>query len=162
MVNNELERPHVIALDGLYYMFWSTQTHVFAPSARHAPTGLDGMVSSSLAGGWRPLNGSGLVFANPRAAPRRPIAGSFFPICRSAVSWTTGGAAQTSRARVVSGWCASSCRAAFSDPHLPAYLAADSNYVAISDSDRSEELNYVATVHHGIDLSEFTPANRGR
>ncbi len=70
-VNNELERPHVIALDGLYYMFWSTQTHVFAPGARHAPTGLYGMVSSSLAGGWRPLNGSGLVFANPRAAPRQ-------------------------------------------------------------------------------------------
>lgn len=70
-VNNELERPHVIAAGGLYYMFWSTQTHVFAPDLRHAPTGLYGMVSESLAGGWRPLNGSGLVFANPAAAPRQ-------------------------------------------------------------------------------------------
>lgn len=70
-VNNELERPHVIMAGGLYYMFWSTQTHVFAPELRHAPTGLYGMVSSSLAGGWRPLNGSGLVFANPPAAPRQ-------------------------------------------------------------------------------------------
>lgn len=70
-VNNELERPHVIEADGLYYMFWSTQTHVFAPDARHAPTGLYGMVSSSLAGGWQPLNGTGLVFANPPAAPRQ-------------------------------------------------------------------------------------------
>jgi glycosyltransferase involved in cell wall biosynthesis len=45
----------------------------------------------------------------------------------------------------------------FSDPRiLPAYLSADSNYVSISDSDRADELSYVATVHHGIDLSEFT------
>jgi len=70
-VNNELERPHVVMADGLYYMFWSTQTHVFAPDMRHAPTGLYGMVSNSLAGGWRPLNGDGLVFANPEAAPRQ-------------------------------------------------------------------------------------------
>uniref|UniRef100_B0SW97 Levansucrase n=1 Tax=Caulobacter sp. (strain K31) TaxID=366602 RepID=B0SW97_CAUSK len=70
-VNNELERPHVIMAGGLYYMFWSTQTHVFAPNLRHAPTGLYGMVSSSLAGGWRPLNGSGLVLANPQGAPRQ-------------------------------------------------------------------------------------------
>lgn len=70
-VNNELERPHVIMAGGLYYMFWSTQTHVFAPDLRHAPTGLYGMVSRSLDGGWRPLNGSGLVFANPPSAPRQ-------------------------------------------------------------------------------------------
>jgi glycosyltransferase involved in cell wall biosynthesis len=49
----------------------------------------------------------------------------------------------------------------FSDPRiLPAYLVADSNYVSISDSDRADELSYVATVHHGIDLGEFTPAER--
>src|SRR6266702_1476577 len=28
-------------------------------------------------------------------------------------------------------------------------------YVAISDADRHENLDYVATIHHGIDLSEF-------
>ena len=28
-------------------------------------------------------------------------------------------------------------------------------YVAISDADRHERLDYVATIHHGIDLSEF-------
>lgn len=38
---------------------------------------------------------------------------------------------------------------------LPAYLAADSNYVSISDADRSPLLDYVATIHHGIDLAEF-------
>src|ERR1700712_2067187 len=36
---------------------------------------------------------------------------------------------------------------------LPAYRAADSAFVAISDADRSPELDYVATIHHGIDLT---------
>jgi glycosyltransferase involved in cell wall biosynthesis len=36
---------------------------------------------------------------------------------------------------------------------LPAYLnARSSSYVSISDADRAPELDYVATVHHGIDL----------
>jgi glycosyltransferase involved in cell wall biosynthesis len=42
----------------------------------------------------------------------------------------------------------------FSDPAiLPAYRAAASAYVSISDSDRRAELDYVATVPHGIDLA---------
>ncbi|GAA2073307.1 glycosyltransferase family 4 protein [Pseudolysinimonas kribbensis] len=50
----------------------------------------------------------------------------------------------------------------FSGPRiLPAYRAAQqvpsaAHYVAISDSDRSPELSYAATIHHGIDLSELT------
>jgi len=32
------------------------------------------------------------------------------------------------------------------------------HYVAISDADRSERLDYVATVHHGIDMSRFEVA----
>ena len=44
----------------------------------------------------------------------------------------------------------------FSDPRiLPAYLAADSAYVSISNADRVPELDYCATVYHGIDLSRF-------
>ncbi|MFC3834384.1 glycosyltransferase family 4 protein [Deinococcus rufus] len=41
---------------------------------------------------------------------------------------------------------------------LPAYTAyADRvHFVSISDADRSPDLPYVATVYHGIDLSEFT------
>jgi glycosyltransferase involved in cell wall biosynthesis len=36
-------------------------------------------------------------------------------------------------------------------------------YVSISDADRDVDLPYVATVYHGIDLSEFTPREqRGR
>lgn len=40
---------------------------------------------------------------------------------------------------------------------LPAYVNAKgiSAYVSISDADRSAELDYVATVHHGIDLTEL-------
>jgi glycosyltransferase involved in cell wall biosynthesis len=38
---------------------------------------------------------------------------------------------------------------------LPAYARARSSYVAISDADRSPELDYVATIHHGVDLDEL-------
>ncbi|MGB2568035.1 glycosyltransferase [Micromonospora citrea] len=42
----------------------------------------------------------------------------------------------------------------FSGPGiLPAYVRARSSYVSISDADRSAELDYVATVHHGVDLT---------
>ena len=50
----------------------------------------------------------------------------------------------------------------FSGPRiLPAYraglaVARTAHFVAISESDRHPELDYVATVHHGIDLGEFT------
>jgi glycosyltransferase involved in cell wall biosynthesis len=41
----------------------------------------------------------------------------------------------------------------FSGPGiLPAYARSGSAFVSISDSDRCAELDYVATVHHGIDL----------
>lgn len=68
-VNNELERAHAVFHEGRYYLFWSTQSSTFAPELRHAPNGLYGMVSDRLAGPYRPLNGSGLVLANPPAAP---------------------------------------------------------------------------------------------
>ena len=64
-VNNELERPQILFRGGLYYLFWSTQTHTFAPGAPAGPTGLYGMVGNTLRGTWRPVNGSGLVAANP-------------------------------------------------------------------------------------------------
>jgi levansucrase len=70
-LNNELERPHVVRHQGLHYLFWSTQAHVFDPLAPAGPTGLYGMVSDDLLSGWQPLNGSGLVFANPPSAPRQ-------------------------------------------------------------------------------------------
>ncbi len=38
---------------------------------------------------------------------------------------------------------------------IPAYQRAASAFVAISDADRIAELDYVATVHHGIDMSQW-------
>jgi glycosyltransferase involved in cell wall biosynthesis len=46
----------------------------------------------------------------------------------------------------------------FSSPRiLPVYKKYDNKcyYVSISDADRSAELDYVATIHHGIDLDRF-------
>lgn len=44
----------------------------------------------------------------------------------------------------------------FSGPGiLPAYTRGRSAFVAISDADRSPDLDYVATVHHGVDLTEL-------
>ena len=67
-LNNELERPHIVAHGGLLYLFWSTQARVFAPGAG-APTGLYGAVAEQIEGPWTLLNGHGLVFANPEAEP---------------------------------------------------------------------------------------------
>jgi levansucrase len=68
-LNNELERPHIVVKDGQYYLFWSTQRRVFAPGGPDGPNGLYGMVASSLFGPYTPLNGTGLVAANPAAEP---------------------------------------------------------------------------------------------
>jgi len=70
-VNNELERAHLVFHAGSYYAFWSTQTVTFADGLRHAPGGLYGMVAGSMAGPWRPLNGTGLVLANPSERPQQ-------------------------------------------------------------------------------------------
>jgi len=77
-VNSELERPHIVHRDGLYYLFWSTQATRFADGLG-APTGLYGMVAPDMTGPWRPLNGSGLVAANPPAEP-----------CQGYCWWVTG------------------------------------------------------------------------
>lgn len=50
----------------------------------------------------------------------------------------------------------------FSGPDiLPAYRAGHSDLVSISDADRSPELEYVATIHHGIDVGEFAAGAGG-
>lgn len=68
-LNNELERPHVVVSGGLYYVFWSTQQCVFAPDGPQGPNGLYGMVAREVLGPYTPLNGSGLVAANPASEP---------------------------------------------------------------------------------------------
>lgn len=64
-INNELERAQAHFRGGCYYLLWSTQTHTFAPPGPAGPNGLYGMVADSLAGPWRPINGTGLIAANP-------------------------------------------------------------------------------------------------
>jgi glycosyltransferase involved in cell wall biosynthesis len=44
---------------------------------------------------------------------------------------------------------------------VPAYRRAKSAFVSISDSDRSPELDYVATVHHGVDPTPLPFSERG-
>lgn len=70
-VCNEMERPHLVLRDGLYYLFWSSQNSVFAPDGPKGPSGLYGMVAPALAGPYTPLNGTGLVLANPAGEPRQ-------------------------------------------------------------------------------------------
>lgn len=51
----------------------------------------------------------------------------------------------------------------FSSPSiLPVYKKYNqrTHYVAISEADRSPELDYIATIHHGIDLSQFAYRER--
>ena len=68
-VNNELERAHLVFKHRRYYLFWATQASTFNPEGAVGPTGLYGMVSDHLFGDYEPLNGSGLVLANPRDEP---------------------------------------------------------------------------------------------
>lgn len=68
-VNNEMERPILRFVDDRYYAFWSTQTRTFAPDGPKGPNGLYGMVADQLFGPYRPLNGTGLVAANPPGEP---------------------------------------------------------------------------------------------
>lgn len=44
---------------------------------------------------------------------------------------------------------------------LPAYQASSSAYVSISDADRVPELDYAATVYHGINLDHFPFSEQG-
>lgn len=92
--NSEVERPHIVARDGLLYLFWSTQAKRFAPGIG-APTGLYGMVAEALDGPWRPLNGSGLVAANPAAEPHQAYCWWVTPdgrVISFADYWGLGGA----------------------------------------------------------------------
>ena len=68
-LNNEMERPVLRVHNGLYYAFWSTQRRTFVPGGPSGPNGLYGMVADTLFGPYRPLNGTGLVAANPANEP---------------------------------------------------------------------------------------------
>jgi levansucrase len=76
--NNELEVPHIRHFDGRYYLFWSTQAHMFAPGIA-MPTGLYGAVADRIGGPWRLLNGDGLVAATPQVEPLQSYAWNVLP-----------------------------------------------------------------------------------
>lgn len=78
-LNNELERPHAIFYGGSAYLFWSTQAKVFAHPGPAGPTGLYGVVADRWGAEWHPINGSGLVFANPPAAPAQAYSFQVLP-----------------------------------------------------------------------------------
>lgn len=67
-VNQELERPHVVVRDGIYYLFVSSHRHTFAPGIDGFDA-LYGFAGDSLFGPYEPLNGDGLVVTNPAGAP---------------------------------------------------------------------------------------------
>ena len=67
-VATELERAHVIEVDGLYYLFWSTPAYAFRVDLGY-PTGLYGAVAERLDGDFQLLNGHGLVLTNPENRP---------------------------------------------------------------------------------------------
>lgn len=69
VLNNELERPHLRVHDGRYWLFWSTQAHVFLPDSPASPTGLYAMVAETVRGPYTPFAGTGLAACNPQAAP---------------------------------------------------------------------------------------------
>jgi levansucrase len=97
---NELERPHAFVHDGTWYLFWSTQSQQFAPTAPPCPTGLYGMAAPDLFGPWEPLNGSGLVLANPMAEPLQAYAWQVIPGSLDVIAfvdyWGLGGRDKTS------------------------------------------------------------------
>jgi levansucrase len=72
-VSKELERPHIVEKNGLYYLFWSTPKGRFATDI-HGRTALYGMVAESMLGPWRPVNRSGLIAGNPDAEPHQAYA----------------------------------------------------------------------------------------
>lgn len=83
-VNNELERPHHLYIDGRYYMFFTSGTaERFDPSLSDVeairPTGAYGFVADEFQGPYTPLNGSGLVLANPLAAPAQTYSYQVLP-----------------------------------------------------------------------------------
>ncbi|MDS0277959.1 glycoside hydrolase family 68 protein [Halomicroarcula sp. S1AR25-4] len=77
-VNQELERPHIVYKDDLYYLFVSSHLHTFAPGLEGYDA-LYGFVAEELRGDYVPLNESGLVVTNPENAPFQSYSWMAFP-----------------------------------------------------------------------------------
>ena len=78
-LNNELERPHMLMLDGRYHLFWSTQASVFAPGGPSGPTGLYHMLADNIVGPYWPGGTGGLALCNPASAPAQAFSWTVTP-----------------------------------------------------------------------------------
>ncbi|MFD1600836.1 glycoside hydrolase family 68 protein [Halobellus rarus] len=67
-VNQQLERGNIVVMDDRYYLFCDSHKFTF-PQGLDGPDGMYGFVADSLQGDYEPLNGSGLVLANPADQP---------------------------------------------------------------------------------------------
>jgi levansucrase len=67
-VNQQLERPHFVVRGSTYYLFTISHEFTYAPGLT-GPDGLYGFVGGSLRSDYKPLNGNGLVLANPPGNP---------------------------------------------------------------------------------------------
>ncbi|WP_227937168.1 glycoside hydrolase family 68 protein [Alkalihalobacillus deserti] len=68
-VNHQMERPHVVVKDDTYYLLTISHEFTFAPGLS-GPDGLYGFVGEgSLRTDYKPVNGTGLVVANPAEKP---------------------------------------------------------------------------------------------
>lgn len=88
MVSDELERPNVVKLGDKYYLFTTTRlTHASNHNILHAANNavgdnvlMLGYVSDSLIGGYKPLNGSGVVLTATVPADWRTATYSYYAV----------------------------------------------------------------------------------
>ncbi len=76
-VNRQMERPHIINTNGLYYVFWLSHSFTFSEGFT-GYEGLYGYAGPSLFGQKEPLNGSSLVVGNPAVVASQSY--SFFAL----------------------------------------------------------------------------------
>ena len=77
-VNQQLERPHLVRRDGLYYLFFITHQETYAAGLR-SPDGIYAFVGTELRGAYRPVNGSGAVALNHLDVPAQRYADYVMP-----------------------------------------------------------------------------------
>jgi levansucrase len=77
-VNQQLERPHFVRHDGLYYLFFITHQYTYAPGLR-GPDGLYAFVGDGVRADYEPVNGSGVAAVGPLDRPAERFADYVMP-----------------------------------------------------------------------------------
>jgi hypothetical protein len=79
-VNEQVELPHFVHQDGKYYLFFDTHNRTYIGDLKYDyPEGLYGFVSDTMRGPYKPVNGTGLVLANPPVEPLQNYAWKVVP-----------------------------------------------------------------------------------